>query len=121
MLYRTHKRRKKGTYMKLTSAERLQTFVLTKKDIDLINAGKSHQVDRRKISQRELADRVGVHRSFINHLTAGRSSTCTPVVADRIAEVLKVDVSVLFDEIAPQAVSQNKNLRESRSGSLIVA
>ena len=108
MFYRSRKRRKKGTYMKLTSAARLKTFVLTKEDIDLVHAGKGRQVAARKISQRELAERVGVHPSFINHLTAGRSTTCTPLIADRIAEVLDVDVSVLFDENAPSGSSVNQ-------------
>lgn len=107
MFYKTRKRRKKGTYMKLTSATRLRTFVLTKEDIDLVHAGKARQVASRKISQRELAERVGVHPSFINHLTAGRSTTCTPAAADRIAEVLDVDVSVLFDETIPSNTKQD--------------
>lgn len=91
--------------MKLKSAADLRTFVLTKADIDLINGGKSHLVDRKKISQREVADRAGVHPSFINHLTAGRSTACTPLIADRIAEVLGVDTSILFDEKEPSASS----------------
>lgn len=94
--------------MKLTSAERLRTFVLTKDDIDLVHAGKGRLVSKRKISQRELAERVGVHPSFINHLTAGRSTTCKPEVADRIAEVLEVDVSVLFDECISSVTTSNK-------------
>lgn len=93
--------------MKLTSADRLRTFVLTKTDIDLVNTGKGHLVSKRKISQRELAERVGVHPSFINHLTAGRSTTCKPEVAERIAEVLDVDVSVLFDECVPSGATSN--------------
>lgn len=113
MFYKTRKRRNKGTYMKLTSAARLRTFVFTKEDIDLVHAGKARQVAARKISQRELADRVGVHPSFINHLTAGRSTTCTPAVADRIAEVLAVDVTVLFDETIPSITKQESKPRRT--------
>lgn len=113
MFYRSRRRRKKGTFMKLTSAERLRTFVLTKEDIELVHAGKARQVNPRKISQRELAERVGVHPSFINHLTAGRSTTCKPEVADHIAEVLGVDVSVLFDEIAPCVTTEFQKSRKS--------
>lgn len=91
--------------MKLKSAADLRTFVLTKADIDLINAGKSHLVDRKKISQRELAERAGIHPSFINHLTAGRSTGCTPLRADLISEVLGVDTSILFDEKEPTVSS----------------
>lgn len=98
MFYPQRKKRKRGTYMKLASVERLRSFVLTRDDMDLINSGRGHLVNKRKISQRHLAERVGVNPSFINHLTAGRSTTCTPQVADRIAEVLGVDTSVLFDE-----------------------
>lgn len=118
MFYRNRKRRKKGTYMKLTSAERLRTFVLTKEDIDLVHAGKGRQVNARKISQRELADRVGVHPSFINHLTAGRSTTCKPEVADHIAEVLGVDVTVLFDECAPSVTA---DIRKHQASPLAMA
>lgn len=118
MFYRARKRRKKGTYMKLTSAERLRTFVLTKEDIDLVNAGKGRQVNPRKISQRELAERVGVHPSFINHLTAGRSSTCKPEVADHIAEVLGVDVTVLFDEKLP---TNSCEIRKQQTSNLAMA
>lgn len=112
MFYRGRKRRKKGTYMRLTSAERLRSFVLTKADIELANAGKQRQISAHKISQRELAERVGVHPSFINHLTSGRSSTCKPELADRISEVLNVDVSVLFDEIEPHSIrTTTSNMR----------
>lgn len=113
MFYKTRKRRKKGTYMKLKSAADLRTFVLTKADIDLINAGKSHLVDRKKISQRELAERAGIHPSFINHLTAGRSTGCTPPRADLIAEVLGVDTSILFDEIVPPIAKQESKPRRT--------
>jgi len=92
--------------MKLKSASDLRTFVLTQADIDLHHAGKGHLVSSRKISQRELAERVGVHPSFINHLTAGRSKACTPLIADRIAEALGVDTSILFDEKTPSNTSE---------------
>lgn len=113
MIYRNRKRRKKGTFMKLKSASDLRSLVLVQADIDLINAGKSHLVDHKKISQRELAERVGVHRSFINHLTAGRSTTCTPDVADRIAEVLNTPVSLLFVENEPPIISLEKKRQAS--------
>lgn len=113
MFYRARKRRKRGTYMKLKSASDLRTFVLTQADIDLHHAGKGHLVSPRKISQRELAERVGVHPSFINHLTAGRSTACTPLIADRIAEVLGVDVSILFDEKIPTSTSDNRKQQAS--------
>lgn len=117
MFYPQRKKRKRGTYMKLASVERLRSFVLTRDDMDLINSGRGHLVNKRKISQRLLADRVGVNPSFINHLTAGRSTTCTPQVADRIAEALGVDTSVLFDEVTPR-ITRTKVNQHAKSPAL---
>lgn len=44
-----------------------------------------------------LARYAGCHKSFISHLLAGRRSTCTPDMAERIAEALGVPTTVLFD------------------------
>lgn len=79
------------------SQDRLRAYVLTKDDMDLINAGKSEKVDGRKISQRLLAEKAGVTSGFINHLTSGRRKSCTPEVAERIAEALEIPVRALFD------------------------
>lgn len=93
----------KGTYMRI-SQDRLRAYVLTKDDMDLINSGRADRVDSRKISQRLLAERAQVAPSFINHLTAGRKRSCTPEVAERIAEALEVPLRALFDpEISPVA------------------
>ena len=54
------------------------------------------QMDARRMSQYSLASYVGCSRGFISHLVAGRKSTCTPDLARRIAEVLGVDVELLF-------------------------
>ncbi len=70
--------------MKLRSAQLLQAFVGPESD--------------KKMSGRQLARAVDVHPSFINHLTSGRSSSCTPKVADRIAGALGVPTDVLFEE-----------------------
>lgn len=79
-----YKRRPKGTWMKLRSPQLLQAFIGPEPD--------------KKMSGRQLARAVEVHPSFINHLTAGRSSSCTPKVADRIAGALGVPTDVLFEE-----------------------
>lgn len=79
-----YKRRPKGTWMKLRSPQLLQAFVGPEPE--------------KKMSARQLARSVDVHPSFINHLTAGRSSSCTPKVADRIAGALGVPTDVLFEE-----------------------
>lgn len=106
MYYRRRQRWPKGTYMRLTSKERLKTFVITQEDIEA--ARKGHPIDPRKIPQRELSRRIGAHESLIGHLTSGRNRTCKPETALRIAEVLGVHVSVLFDEeIASASCNQN--------------
>lgn len=97
--FRTKCRWQRGTYMRLASKERLKTFVYTKQDMDAIKAGQPS--DFRKISQRKLAKRVGVHPSFINHLVSGYRTDCTTEVAESIAEVLGLDVTVLFDPQVP--------------------
>lgn len=73
----------KGTQMKLKSAELLRAFVGPEPE--------------KKMSGRKLARYAGVDPSFINHLTAGRRKSCTPVVARNIAEALEVPLTVLFD------------------------
>lgn len=83
----TYRRYPKGTWMRLHSAERLRAFVGPEPD--------------KKVSQRKLARYVGVHESFINHLTSGRRRSCTPLVAERIAEVVGVPVDILFVPTAP--------------------
>ncbi|MFC7860728.1 helix-turn-helix domain-containing protein [Arthrobacter koreensis] len=85
----------KGTYMRI-KRDVLREYVLNRADMDLINAGKEHKVNPRKISQRLLAEKAGVNPSFINHLTAGRRSSCNPEVAEKIAESLEVPLMVLF-------------------------
>lgn len=49
------------------------------------------------LSYGQTADFAKCHKSFISHLASGRRSSCTTELAERIAEVLKVDVKVLFD------------------------
>lgn len=79
-----YKRRPKGTWMRLRSVELLRAVVGPEPE--------------KKMSARQLARAVDVHPSFINHLTAGRSSSCSPKVADRIADALGVPTEFLFDE-----------------------
>lgn len=50
------------------------------------------------LSGRKLAAAVGVHRSFIDHLTSGRRSGCTDEVAAALSEALGVPTGVLFHE-----------------------
>src|SRR5437868_6598481 len=92
------KRWPKGTWMQLKSAELLRAFVGPE--------------EKKKTSGRKLARAVGCHPSFIDHLLMGRRSSCLPVTAQRIAEVLEVPLEVLFDpEIPP--VTRRVNARRA--------
>lgn len=56
-----------------------------------------------------LARYADCSKGFISHLLAGRRASCTPELADRIAEALKVPTSVLFDErVAPTGSVSDK-------------
>lgn len=83
------KRWPKGTYMQLVSPDRLRAFVGPEAD--------------KKMSGRRLARAIGKHPSFIDHLLAGRSKSCLPVTAERIAEALGVPLDVLFVPELPSA------------------
>lgn len=96
--WKTSPRWAKGTYMRLVSTEVLREFVLTQNDIDAYKAGKPL---RQKMSQRHLAKLVGCSAGFINHLTSGRATSCTPEKAVRMAEALNVPLKVLFLPIGP--------------------
>lgn len=77
------KRYPKGTWMKLRSIEILVAF-MRQKDFSL----------------GRLARYAGCSRSMISHLTSGRRSSCSPELADRIAEALDVPREALFDQRA---------------------
>jgi transcriptional regulator with XRE-family HTH domain len=51
---------------------------------------------QRDFSLGRLARYAGCSKGFISHLTAGRRKTCTPKIAERIAEALEVPLSILF-------------------------
>lgn len=87
------KRWPKGTWMKLKSAELLRAFVGPE--------------ESKKTSGRRLARAIGCHPSFIDHLLHSRRSTCTPIIAQRIAEVLEVPVEVLFVPSIPRNKRQS--------------
>lgn len=44
-----------------------------------------------------LARYADCSKGFISHLLSGRRSSCTPILAERIAEALNVPVTVLFE------------------------
>lgn len=82
--------------MRLRSVQLLKAFVGPEPD--------------KKLSARQLARTAAVHPSFINHLTAGRTASCTPRVADRISDALGIPTDVLFEE----RVSSNKRASVGR-------
>ncbi|HAY44088.1 MAG TPA: hypothetical protein DCY59_11335 [Micrococcaceae bacterium] len=102
--FRTKRRWQKGTYMQLSSTDRFKKFIYTKQDMDDIKAGRP--VDFRKITQRSLARRAEVSQTMISLLASGDRTGCKPETAERIAEALGVDVTVLFD--AKEAIATIK-------------
>lgn len=76
---RPKRRYPKGTWMKLQSKETLLALM-----------------GQRKFSYGRLARYAGCSKSFISHLTSGRKNTCTPALAERIAEALEVPTEILF-------------------------
>ena len=74
-----HKRWPKGTWMRLTSGKILRGLM-----------------DSKRLSNADVAAHAGVGRTFISALVNDRRSSCTPRVAERIAERLEVPLEVLF-------------------------
>lgn len=74
-----HKRWPKGTWMRLHSGSLLRELMNTK-----------------HMSNADVALSAGVGRTFISALVNERRTSCTPKVAERIAERLEVPLEVLF-------------------------
>jgi transcriptional regulator with XRE-family HTH domain len=64
-------------------------------------------LDQRDMSLGRLARYAGCDKSFISHLTAGRRRSCTPPLAERIAEALEVPLALLFVPVAPDVEVRN--------------
>lgn len=84
----------KGTWMRLISAGRLRAFV---------GPEPGKKMSARRLALRVINPETGrpISASFIDHLLAGRKTSCTPKVAERIAEALEVPIDILFDPRAP--------------------
>lgn len=80
----------KGTWMRLTSPDTLRALMA-----------------QRKLSYETLARYAGCSKSFISHLTSGRKNTCTPPLAERIAEALQVPLEIIFVPSASAVGGQN--------------
>lgn len=74
-----YRRWPKESWMKLTSAATLRALM-----------------DQRGFSMSRLGRYAGCSKSFIAHLCSGRKTTCTPQLAERIAEALEVPLDILF-------------------------
>lgn len=73
------KRWPKGTWMRLQSPDTLKALMA-----------------QRHFSMERLARYSGCSKSMVSHLTSGRKTTCTPELAERIAEALEVPLAILF-------------------------
>ena len=94
---RLRRRWPKGTWMKLKDAEMLRAMIgdpLKRNDV---------KMSGRTLAQRVINPDTGkpIHPSFIDHLLQGRRTSCTPRIAEQIAEALEVPLSVLFVPVAP--------------------
>ena len=69
--------------------------------------------ERRNFSMSRLARYAGCSKSFISHLTSGRKKTCTPDLAERIAEALDVPVELLF--VPSASADGGRNDRSTRT------
>lgn len=84
------KRWPKGTWMRLTSGKILRG-----------------QMDVKHLSNADVALSAGVGRTFISALVNERRTSCSPQVAERIAERLEVTLEVLFVPKASAASGSN--------------
>lgn len=84
------KRYPKGTWMRLTSGKILRGLM-----------------DTKRLSNADVALSAGVGRTFISALVNERRTSCTPLVAQRIAERLEVPLEVLFVPRASAGSSNN--------------
>lgn len=73
------KRWPKGTWMRLQSPDTLRALMA-----------------QRNFSMERLARYSGCSKSFVSHLTSGRKGTCSPELAERLAEALEVPLEILF-------------------------
>ena len=84
------KRWPKGTWMRLISGPLLRGMM-----------------DKKNLSNADVAMAAGVGRTFISALVNERRTSCTPRVADRIAERLDVTTEMLFVPKASAGGIQN--------------
>lgn len=71
-------------------------------------------MESKNFSVTRLAQYAGCSRSMIGHLRSGQKSSCTPGLAERIAEALDVPLVALFDEKTPTVSRQITPQRVAR-------
>lgn len=89
------KRWPKGTWMRLKSGKLLRG-----------------QMDVKHLSNADLAMAAGVGRTFISALVNGRRNSCKPIVAQRIAERLGIDLELLFEPRTSAVSSSSDKTQE---------
>ncbi|MFI5426106.1 helix-turn-helix domain-containing protein [Aeromicrobium sp. UC242_57] len=71
-------------------------------------------MDQKNFSYERMARYAGCSKSFISHLTSGRKASCSPLLAENIAEALEVPLSILFVEspsaVRVQSVSETRRM-----------
>lgn len=85
----------KGTWMKLRSADILKAYL-----------------EDKEFSLARLARYAGCSKSMIGHLVSGYKTSCTPDLADAIAEALDVPTIALFEPKTSAGSGQNHNRTE---------
>lgn len=102
MGHQTRRRQRwpKGTWMKLRSKEILDAFMANK-----------------DFSNGRLAQYSGCSRAFIGHLRSGYKTSCTPKLAESIAEALDVPLVALFDARPSAGGGQNYRREPQRVAS----
>jgi hypothetical protein len=98
MAQQTHRRKRwpKGTWMKLRSKEILIAFM-----------------EDKGFSNGRLAQYAKCSRAFIGYLRVGTKTSCTPALAERIAEALDVPLVALFEArtSAPSVNISNRRVK----------
>lgn len=71
------------------------------------------EMEARQLSMGRLARYAGCSKGMVSHLTSGRRTTCSPELAENIAEALGLTVRTLF---APQlSTTEGHSMHRTRT------
>lgn len=70
-------------------------------------------MEQDQFSLGRLARYAGCSKGFVSHLLAGRRSSCTPELAERISEALGIPLAVLFEARVSTSDMSNGNFKKS--------